>query len=217
MERLEIVAQRRTTAKGASKKIRQQGDVPGVLYGQNIENVFFQVNALDFKRLLSKDAASQLVYLKFDDGAEAQPILVREIQRDVLTGAPTHVDFLSISMTEKITSAVRIIIVGESESVTMGIGILLQGANTVEVECLAGDLPPSLEVDISNLQINESLYISDLNAPHGVTIISDPQEMVVQIVHEKLAEVEEEEEGVESFIEESATVEVITRGRDEEE
>jgi large subunit ribosomal protein L25 len=216
MERLEITAKRRTTAKGVSKKIRQEGDVPGVLYGHNIENEFFQVNALDFKRLLSKGGDSQLVYLKLEDTVEARPILVREIQRDVLTGAPIHVDFLSVSMTERITSAVGINVVGEAEPVTTGLGLLLQGANTVDVECLPSDLPPSIEVDISDLQINEALYISDLIAPHGVTIVSDPQEMVVQIVHEALPEEEEEEEAEESFIEASPEVEVITRSRDEE-
>ncbi len=215
MERLEIVAKRRITAKRASRKVRQQGDVPGVLYGHNIENVFFQINALDFKRLLAKGASSQLVYLQFDDGAEAQPILMREIQRDALTGAPTHVDFLGISMTEKITSAVGINVVGQAAPVSTGVGILLHGANTVEIECLAGDLPPYLEVDISSLKLNEALYISDLNAPHGVTIISDPQEMVVQIVYERLAEEEEGEEEEGSFIAESSDVEVIG-SKDEE-
>jgi large subunit ribosomal protein L25 len=118
-------------------------------------------------------------------------------------------------MTEKITSAVGINVVGEAEPVTTGVGLLLQGANTVDVECLPSDLPPSIEVDISDLQVNEALYISDLIAPHGVTIVSDPQEMVVQIVHEALPE-EVEEEAEESFIEVSAEVEVITRSRDEE-
>jgi large subunit ribosomal protein L25 len=216
MKRLEITAKRRTTAKGASKKIRQEGNVPGVLYGHNIENAFFQVNALDFKRLLSKGGDSQLVYLQLEDTAEARPILVREIQRDVLSGEPIHVDFLSVSMTEKITSAVGINVVGEAEPVTTGVGLLLQGANTVDVECLPSDLPPSIEVDISDLQVNEALYIGDLIAPHGVTIVSDPQEMVVQIVHEALPEEVEEEEAEESFIEAPAEVEVITRSRDEE-
>ncbi len=216
MERLELTAARRVSIKGAAKYLRQQGNMPGVLYGRNVENTSLQVNTLDFKRILTKGGASQIVYLQIDDAAEAQPILVREIQRDVLTGEPTHADFLGISMTEKITSSININVVGEAEPVSTGVGILLQGANTVAVECLPNDLPPYLEADISSLELHEALYMSDLNAPHGVVILSDPQEMVLQIVPERLAEEEDELEGEESFIEESAEVAVISRGKEEE-
>jgi large subunit ribosomal protein L25 len=216
MERLELVATRRTVEKKAARKLRQQGRVPGVLYGQGMENAFLQVDALDLKRILSQGGASQLVYLKVDETSSWQPVLLREIQRNVFSGDPTHVDFLSISMTEKITSSVAISMVGEPESVSQGIGILLQGANTVEVEGLPGDLPPSLQVDISELKLNEALYMSDLKVPAGIVILSDPQEMVAQIVHQALAEEGEEEEEGAVFVAESPEVEVITRSKDEE-
>ncbi|MGD9101335.1 MAG: 50S ribosomal protein L25 [Anaerolineae bacterium] len=217
MERLELVAAHRTVEKGAAKHLRQQGKVPGVLYGQGMKNAFLQVDVLDLKRILSQGGASQLVYLKVDDTSSWQPVLLREIQRNIFSGDPTHVDFLSISMTEKITSSVAVSMVGEPVPVSQGTGILLQGASTVEVEGLPGDLPPSLQVDISELGLEEALYVSDLKVPAGIVVLSDPQEMVAQIVHHRLAVEGEEEEEEEVFVAESPEVEVIARGKDEEE
>jgi large subunit ribosomal protein L25 len=217
MERLELVAAHRTVEKGAAKHLRQQGKVPGVLYGQGMKNAFLQVDVLDLKRILSQGGASQLVYLKVDDTSSWQPVLLREIQRNIFSGDPTHVDFLSISMTEKITSSVAVSMVGEPVPVSQGTGILLQGASTVEVEGLPGDLPPSLQVDISELGLEEALYVSDLKVPAGIVVLSDPQEMVAQIVHHRLVVEGEEEEEEEVFVAESPEVEVIARGKDEEE
>lgn len=215
MERLELAATRRTLQKGAAKRLRQQGQVPAILYGRNVENEFLQVDALDFKRILAQGGGGQLLHLKIEDAPSARPVLVREIQRDIFSGAPTHVDFMVISLTDKITASIVINLVGESIGVSRSMGILLQGANTIEVECLPGDLMPSLEVDVSALDLNQALYVGDLSVPDEFAVLSDPQEMVAQVVPERLAEVvEEEEEGL--FVGESPEVEVITRERDEE-
>ncbi len=217
MEQLEILATRRTLKKGIAKHLRQQDKVPAVLYGRNIENEFLQVETLDLRRILIQGGASQLLYVKVDDLPEARPALMREVQRDIFTGDPTHVDFMVISMTEKITASIVVRMIGEPQPVILGTGILLQGANTIEVECLPSDLIRSFNVDVSGLELNEALYVSDVDAPDGIVILSDPQEMVAQIAYEKLAEEDEEIEGEEElFVEESPEVEVISKGRDEE-
>ncbi len=124
-------------------------------------------------------------------------------------------------MTEKITADVNIVLIGEPESTISADGVLLQGANNIEIECLPGDLIPSLEVDVSDLEINSSLLVGDLQVPDTITILTDPQEMVAQVVPEALLMVEEEpeEEELEEelLIEEPGEVEVIGRGRAEEE
>jgi large subunit ribosomal protein L25 len=215
MEEIKLAVTRRTIAKGAAKRLRRQGLVPGILYGHGAENVPLQIEALLLDRILSEAGSSRLIQLQIDDRPTTQPVLAREIQRDVLTGKPIHVDFLAIRMTEKITAEVAITLVGEPEAVSQGVGILLQGANTIEIECLPSRLLPVLEVDVSDLEINSAIYVTDLRVPTGIAILSEPQEMVAQVVYERLPEEEEEEE--ELLVEVPAEVEVISKGKAEEE
>jgi large subunit ribosomal protein L25 len=217
MEQIKLFSVRRTIKKGAAKELRQQGLVPCILYGRGFETVPLQIEALELSRILAKAGSSQLINLKIDKARSTQPVLAREIQRDVLTGEPIHVDFLAVSMTEKISAQVAITLIGEPAAVARGEGILLQGINSFEIECLPGDLIPSLEVDVSELDFDSAIYVSDLDVSADITILSDPQEMIAQVVHEQLPEeeVEVEEEGL--FAEEPAEVEVIGRGKDEEE
>jgi large subunit ribosomal protein L25 len=216
MEQIELVATRRKVQKRAAKQLRKEGQVVGILYGHGIENIPVQMEALVLRRTLAEAGASQLIHLRIDDAPTTQPVLAREIQRDVLNGEPIHVDFLAVSMTEKITAEVSITLVGEPADVSSGEGLVLQGANSIEIECLPGDLIPSLDVDVSELELNSAIYVGDLNVPAGIVILSDPQEMIAQVVHERLEEEEEEEE--ELFAAEEITeVEVIGRARAEEE
>jgi large subunit ribosomal protein L25 len=216
MDQIEITATRRTAKRGEAKRLREKGQVPAILYGLGAKNVPLAFEILDLTRTLSQAGASQLIHLRIDDGSTTQPVLAREIQRDVLSGEPIHVDFLAVSMTERITAEVSITLVGEPGAASAGIGVLLQGANTVEIECLPGDLIPSFEVDVSDVELNSAIYIGDLDLPGSITMLSDPQEMVAQVIPERLEEeVEEEEE--EFAMEEPAEVEVIARGREDEE
>jgi large subunit ribosomal protein L25 len=216
MEQIELAATRRTVEKNAAKRLRQEGKVPGVLYGHAVGNVPLEFEALNLKRILAKAGASQLIQLRIDAASSTQPVLAREIQRDVLSGEPIHVDFLAVSMTEKITAEVTLTLVGEPAAVATGEGLLLQGSNTIEIECLPGDLIPTLEVDVADLELNHAIYVSDLRVPDNISILSDPQELVAQVVYEEVLE-EEEEEEEELFVEELPEVEVIGRGKAEEE
>jgi len=216
MEPIELAATHRTVEKKTAKRLRREGRVPGILYGHGVENVPLHFDALELKRTLAKAGASQLIQLQIGKAA-SQPVLAREIQRDVLSGDAIHVDLLAVSMTEKITAEVTVTLVGEPASVATHEGLLLQGINTLEIECLPGDLLPYLEVDVSDLELNSALYVEDLRVPEGITILSDPQELVAQVVYEEVEKEEEEEEEEGLFVEERAEVEVIGRGRAAEE
>ncbi len=217
MEKIELVTGRRKVAKGAAKRLRSEGIVPGVLYGHGVENIPLKIQALRLNRILSEAGSSQLIHLRIDDSPTTQPVLAREIQRDVLTGAPVHVDFLAVSMTEKITAQVALTLVGEPQPVVQGEGMLLHGAGEIEIECLPGDLIPSLEVDISDLDFDTAVYVGDLQVPANITILSDPQEMIAQLSYEQMAVAVEEEEEEVLFEEEPTEVEVISKGKPEEE
>ena len=215
MERIELNAKSRVVEKRAARQLRREGKIPGIVYGSDTDNTPVQFDSLTLRRILSQAGASQLIHLRIDDSAKSQPVLAREIQRDIFTGYPTHVDLLAVSMTERITAEVIINLVGEIADDVAGVGVLLQGTNTIEIECLPGDLIPYLEVDISGLELNTALYVSDLNVAQEITILSDPQELIAQVVPERLQDEEEEEEDL--FAEEDADVEVIGRERDEDE
>jgi large subunit ribosomal protein L25 len=214
MERIELMADRRIVKKRAAKRLRRKGIVPGMLYGLGMENEPLQVEILTLKRTLTEAGSSQLIHIRIDGDSVTRPVLAREIQRDVLTGDPIHVDFLAVSMTERITAEVTIVLVGEPAVVTVGDGILLQGANTVEIECLPGDLIPSLEVDVGELDFDSAIYVTDLHVPTDVMILSDPQEMIAQVIPVQLPETVEEEE--ELVMEVPVEVEVVSRGKAEE-
>jgi large subunit ribosomal protein L25 len=216
MEQIGLTAQSRTVEKRGAKRLRRQGKVPGMLYGRGVGNVPLSMEAIELKRILHEAGASQLIELRIDEASTTQPVLAREIQRDVLSGEAIHVDFYAVSMTEKITAEVTIALVGEPAAVATAHGILLQGANSILIECLPGDLIPSLEVDVSGLELNSAIYVGDLELPANIEVLADPQELVAQVVHERLEE-EEEELEEELILEEPAEVEVIGRGREEEE
>jgi len=213
MEQIELAGTSRTIEKTGAKRLRQAGKVPGIVYGHGFDSIPLHFEAMELKRILAQAGASRLINLRIDGASSTQPVLAREIQRDVLTGVPTHIDFLAVSMTEKISAEVPITLVGVPAVVTRGEGLLLHGASTVEIECLPGDLIPSLEVDVSHLEMDGTLYVGDLRAPAGIVLLSDPQEMVARVVHERLAL---EGEGIEVVAEPAAEVEVIGRGKKEE-
>ena len=216
MEQIELSAQRRTIEKRGAKRLRRLGKVPGMLYGRGVDNIPLSMEAMELKRTLNEAGASQLIELRIDEASTTQPVLAREIQRDVLSGEAIHVDFYAVSMTEKISAEVTITLIGEPPSVTTSQGILLQGANSILIECLPGDLIPTLEVDVSGLELNSAIYVGDLELPPNIEVLADPQELVAQVMHEALEE-EEEELEEELMLEEPAEVEVIGRGREDEE
>ncbi len=200
METITLTATQRRPQKGAAKRLRRQGFVPAVLYGHKFKNMPLQIEALPLRRALAQAGTSQLIQLKVKGVRNPYPVLVREVQRDMFTGDPIHVDLLAVSMTEKVTAEVSITLVGEPQAVSSGAGILQQGISSVEIECLPGDLVPTIEVDVSGLELNSALYVSDLPIPPGATILTDPQEMIAQVIYE--------EEMVEAVAEEGEVEEI---------
>ncbi len=134
--------------------------------------------------------------------------MVRDVQRDPITSELRHVDFYQVVMTEKVRAEVRIVLTGQPLAVQRKEAMLLYGADSVEVECLPGDLIHSVEVDLSSLGIDDAIYVRDLQVPDNVTILTDGEELVARVQRLRLAEVEEVEE--EAAPEE---VEVIAKGK----
>jgi len=201
------------------KQIRRQGWVPMVLYGPDFEPELYQADALETNRVLAAAGMTSLISLQTKGRKKPHSALVRDVQRDVLTDAPLHVDLYRVSMTQKITTEVPIEFTGESPPIAQGEAMLLTLMDRVEIECLPGDLVSSLAVDLGLLQAMDAvMLVKDISVPEGIAILTAGDEAVARLAFATRIEEEEEEEIEEVLIEAAPDeVEVISRGRAEEE
>lgn len=190
---------REDSGKGAARKARAAGRVPGVVYGHGADPLHISVDARDlFHTLHTEAGANVLVDLRVDgDHFLAMP---REVQRDHLRGRLLHVDFLRIARDEKITVEVPIQLVGESHGVKEG-GVIEHHLWTLQVECFPQDVPTSIDADVSTLGLNESLKVEDLQLPDKLELQTPLEEVVVSVVPPQVLKLEEEEEALEEAAE----------------
>jgi large subunit ribosomal protein L25 len=217
MEKVVILAEKRDVIGKKVKVLRREGKLPAVIYGHGIDPISIVLDARSSSRTLAGASSSTLITIELE--GRQYPTLVREKQLDFIRNTLIHVDFLAVSMTEKITASVGVRVEGEAPAVKEFGAILVTGLTELEVECLATDLPESFTVDVSELaEISAGVYVRDVIAPEGVEILSDSEEMIV--VATAMA-AEEEEEVVEEELlegeEELEEPEVIEKGKKEEE
>ena len=209
MERIELKVEKRTLLGKKVKRLRRQGLIPAIIYGHETEPIPVQIEERELTRVLAQAGPNRLITLRLD--GRPRLALAREIQRDVITDKLLHVDFYTVVMTEKLSAEVPLVLVGESPAVERREGVLQHGIDTVEVECLPGDLIHSIEVDLSELkELGQAIYVKDLKVPPSVEILTDGEEMVVKVVP-IVEEVEEEEVAVAP-----GEVEVVTKRKEEE-
>ncbi|MGE5175687.1 MAG: 50S ribosomal protein L25 [Hyphomicrobiales bacterium] len=171
------------TGKGVTRKLRAGGAVPAVYYGRGEEPITLTVDRKDVETLFHTSGSSNVIVdLQVEgDAASDRKALIREIQRDPVLGSILHLDFHHISLTERITVEVPIELTGTPVGVKDGGGILEHLLREVEVECLPTDIPAEITVDVSALNIGDSLHVSDLSAP-GVEILTDAHRTIATVV-----------------------------------
>jgi large subunit ribosomal protein L25 len=186
-----FVTKRNEVGKGAARKIRREGLIPAVLYGREMEPIPLTVNPIDLKKALSTEARENTLlelHVKGDGEEITKIALLRDVQYDNLTSRPIHFDFQEILMKELITVKVPVEIVGKAPGIQEG-GILEEILREIEVECLPASIPNVIEIDVSQLGIGDSIHISDLTLPEGVTVLHDPDETIVTILSPVMEEV----------------------------
>jgi large subunit ribosomal protein L25 len=201
-----VATPRDGAGKGVARKLRAAGRVPAVLYGHGMDPLSLSVDALELLHVFHTGAGTNVLVDLEVDGTEhlAMP---REIQRDHIKGKYIHVDFLVVRRDERITLSVPVRIVGESPGVKAG-GVVEHHLWELQVECLPTNVPEAIEADISSLDIGSSLRVSDLVAPDGVTILSNPEDSVVAVQQPQApVELEEEEAAAEAAEGEAAAEE----------
>jgi large subunit ribosomal protein L25 len=173
-----VASVRAESGKGVARKLRADGRVPAVLYGQGADPIAMSVDARELSHLLHAGGANVLVDLVVD--GEEHLAMPREIQRDHIKGRYWHIDFLAVSRTEKITVNVPIRINGEAAGVKLG-GVLEHHLWEVSVECFPTDVPEAIDIDVSPLVIGDSIKVGDLTVPDGGEITSNPEDSVVAV------------------------------------
>lgn len=173
------------------RALRRQGIIPGNIYGHNVASVAVQVPTEDLRHILRTSGRNDLVYLKLD-GQEARPTFVRDIQRNPVTDAILHVDFLQISLKEKVRLEVPIHLTGTSPAVETFGGILVASLDRISVEALPTEVPSHIEIDVSVLEtIDQSLHVRDLRLPQGVEVLTDPELVIAKVAPPAVEKVEE--------------------------
>ena len=176
---ISLVAQPRDTHM-TPKALRRAQIIPAVVYGHAIAPTSVQCEYRAIERVLKAAGTSHLIALSIP-GQDTQDVLVREVQRDPITGRILHVDFYAVVATEVLRNLVPIILQGRAPAVDKG-GTVVQLLDELEIECLPKDMPAAIEVDISSLQdFHDHLTVADLKIPANVRVLSDPEAEVVSI------------------------------------
>jgi large subunit ribosomal protein L25 len=202
--------EREGRGKNAARRLRAQGMIPAVLYGDGGEedggNTMLAVPTKVVDYTLTHLGDNALYDVKLGGGRGDLTARIVDVQRNPLTGKLVHVDFTPVDMRERIVVTVPLAIVGESPGVVEG-GVLDQVVYEVEVDTLPGDIPQEVTLDVSNLQLNEKITLADVALPEGVTLVSDPEEVAASVTPPtEITEEELEEAGiVEEPSEEEAT------------
>lgn len=214
MEKVVLKATKRDVIGKQVKAMRREGKLPAVIYGRHLEPISISLEAHSAGLALAKVSASSLVTIDVD--GKEYPALVRERQRDFIKGVLTHVDFLAVDMNEKLRTSVGLAFVGVSPAVKDYNGILVHNLERLEVECLPGDLPERINVDIAMLkQIGDIIRVRDLAVSDKVRILADEDETiaVVTITKEETPVGAAGAEGAEAAAPELS----VERGKKEEE
>src|SRR5216683_1440916 len=183
-----------------TRRLHRQGKLAAVVYGHNSKPTPLVLDRLEFQKVFVKSGRTHLVDLVVD-GSRTEKVLVREIQSHPRRLGPIHVDFYQVNLEEKIRVEVPIHLTGESAAVKRGDADVLQPIHALEVECLPTEIPEEFEVDLTPLaEIDDGLRVSELAVPKGITILADPDELVVKIVHKRELKIEEEVPAAEAAV-----------------
>ena len=199
MKQIELRATSREILGKKVRFLRRQGIIPLHLFGHSVESITLQCDEAQLKGVLAHAGKTRLISLKLDKGKKPRNVMVREVQRDRRTDGLLHVDLYQIKMTEKIRVEIPVVVVGEAPALKSKENMLLQELNSLTVECLPNEIPTSVKVDLSSLTEREqAIRVENVILGKEVTILNDPELVMVKIGSRPKEKVEEVAEAVEA-------------------
>jgi large subunit ribosomal protein L25 len=192
VEQIELHVSTRELMGKKSRFLRRQGITPVHLFGYDTEPMALQCETVHLKQVLKTAGKTKLVSLRVDKHKKPRNVVVREVQKNALSGELVHVDFFQVSMEEKIKVEVPVVLVGEAPALKSKTNMMVHELAAVEIECLPDRIPESIQVDISGLvEDDQSIQVKDLVLGEGVVALSNPEQVIVRIAPLKIEKVEE--------------------------
>jgi large subunit ribosomal protein L25 len=182
---------REKTGKVATKEVRRNGEIPAVLYGLK-DNLSFSVCADNLKDILTAKGQNALIDLNLE-GNKKRKVILKEFQSHPLKERWVHVDFLEVDVAKPVKVNVDVHLIGKSAGEKMG-GLVNQVLKSIHVECLPADIPQSVDLDVTAVELGQVLHVSDLSIPDKVKILHQPNEAIVSVHLEKVKEEKTEDE-----------------------
>ena len=195
MEGIALKATARDIVGKKTRFLRREGITPTHIFGHNLKSLALQCNTDELRRVIARVGMTALFNLGIDGEKRPRKVLIREIQNDPLGRQILHVDFYQIEMTEKLKVDVPIILGGEAPAMKVKGRSLHQSLTSLNIECLPDKLPHEIEVDLSLLtELGQSIHVKDLGLSTDITVINDPEQLIVKISETAAARAEEGEE-----------------------
>ena len=208
---------RENFGKNASRRIRKEGKIPAILYGPKTDNVSLILNKKDLFNILKTESGENTIFkVAFD--SDKRDVMIKALQQDVVSDEILHVDLIQIALDKIIRVMVPLVLMGEAVGVKAEGGFVDFVTREVEIECLPKNIPENIEVDISELHMNQSVKLETLPEIEGVRFTNDPQMIIALVKAPSVAEeIEEEEiEREEEIISEEEEPDVIKKEKTEE-
>lgn len=219
MDKLILKAEKRKVVGRKVKKLRNEGLIPGNIYGKKVKSESIQVKADELEKAFKEVGETGLLELQI--GEDKRPVLIHNIQVHPLSDKPLHVDFFQVNLKEKVTAKVPVELVGESPAEKQALGTVVQYLSEIEVEALPSDLPEKFEIDTSNLtEVDQTIYLKDLKYDKQKIEIKEDLENIIAKVEPPKEEKEEvvapPAEGEEGAVSEEVAQEGGTEEKSEE-
>lgn len=184
---------RSKTGKGISRQLRMMDMIPGVVYGKGMDPMAVTIKNRELKTAISGEGGqNSLLTLVGGGSLDKATVIIVDLQRDAIKGTYRHVDLHRVNMTEKLRVTVPIVLIGTSKGVKEG-GLLDQVRHELHVECLPGNIPDHIEIDVTDLEVAHSIHVNEITVPNGVTILDDPAVPVVSVLGRAVEEAPTEE------------------------
>ncbi len=187
MEQLELEANARTVMGKKVKSLRRQGITPLNLSGSGIESTALQSDTKKLASMIASAGSAKLIRLKIGSEKQTRPVLIREVDRDPMSGKLLHASLFQVKMGEKVEIEVPIVLTGEAPVLKEKGNVLLQELDSLTVECLPDRIPEKIEVDLSSLTKLGQIRVKGISVGKGITVLNDPDEVIVTVTAPRVA------------------------------